>query len=298
MHEANIKNLDLNLLSALNALLEERNVTRAAQRIHLSQPAMSRALARLRDMFQDPLLVKSPKGMILTSRANALYEPLQVVLRDIAAMISPPSASPADMQGEIIFGAPDYESAVILPKVIARITTEAPNIRCRIIPLGSDEIGAIQHNQADYVFTNIDSKAANLYRHVYQEHFTCLAAESHRLAGKSISLDDYLAAKHCVISTSGLGLGIIDQYLNNKNLKRNIVARVPYFLAATYVIAESDLLLALPSRLACLVEKSAKVVSFPLPLNIPSFSLYVYWHAKNQENAMHRWVRGIIKECL
>lgn len=296
MHETNIKNLDLNLLVALNALLEEKNVTRAALRINLSQPATSRALARLRDMFQDPLLVKGTRGMVLTARANELHQPLQHILSDITAIISPPSIDPATMQGEVVIATRDYELATILPKVISRVTDESPNLKLRIIPLIGDDLSSLESPNVDFVLAATDSKAATLHRYiVYKESFVCLVSKDNPIIQKGMNLETYTAAKHCLVTISGFGLGVVDTLLAQKNLKRNIVVRIPHFLAVGHIIAESDLMVTLPRRLGELLSQQNRIVLINPPLKIPQFPIYLYWHTRNQNNPVHQWIKKVIQ---
>lgn len=296
MRETNIENLDLNLLITLNALLEEKNVTRAALRINLSQPATSRALARLRDMFQDPLLVKGTKGMILTARAHDIYQPLQHLLADIKAIVSPPSIDPFTMQGEIIIGSRDYELATILPKTISQITTEAPNLKIRVVPLVSEDLSALQNQSVDFILTATDTKAATLHRStLFKETYVGLAAKNNSAIKKSMTLEHYAKQKHCMVTTSGFGLSIIDTLLEQKHLKRNIVVRVPHFLAAAHIVANSDLIVTLPRRLGEIYSQYEHIVLFKPPLKIPSFPIYLYWHTRNHHNHLHRWIRRVIQ---
>lgn len=298
MHEMNIKNCDLNLLLALNALLEEKNVTRAALRINLSQPATSRALARLRNMFQDPLLVKGTKGMVLTARANDLYQPLQHILSAITTILVPPSINPATMQGEVTIATRDYELAAILPKVIKRITVESPHLTLRIVPLMGDDLSALELHNVDFVLTATDSKARTLHRvTIYKESFVCLAAKDNPIVQKGMNLEAYTAAKHCLVTISGFGLGVVDTLLAEKNLKRHIVVRIPHFLAVGHIIANSNLLVTLPRRIGELSAQQAGMVLVNPPFKIPQFPIYAYWHTRNQNNPLHRWVRKVIQEC-
>lgn len=299
MRETNIRNLDLNLLTALNALLEEKNVTRAAARINLSQPAMSRALARLRTMFQDPLLVKGTRGMILTARAFDLYQPLQHILSEITNIVSPPSTDPVTMQGEITIATRDYGPAIILPRVINRIRLEAPNLTFRAVPLVDDDLHSLENHDVDFVLTTADSKSATLHRYtVFKESFVCLVSNDHPAVRTGMNLNAYIAAKHCLVSTTGLGLGIVDVILEQKNLKRNIVVRIPHFLAAGNIIADSDLVVTLPRRLGELLAQHGKVSLINPPLKIPHFPIYLYWHARNHNNPIHSWARKIVQQYV
>jgi DNA-binding transcriptional LysR family regulator len=296
MRETNIRNLDLNLLVALNALLEEKQVTRAAERINLSQPAMSRALARLRTMFQDPLLIKDAKGMALTSRAQELYIPLQHILREITDMVSPPSIEPAQMQGEIVIATRDNILVTILPKVIDIITNEAPEIKLRIVPLIGHDLSPLEFHKVDFVLSATESESASLHRSIlYEECFICMASSKYANLGGKITLEKFMSMKHCLVTISGFGTGVVDDYLSQKGLERNIVVRLPHFLAAGYLVAESDLIVTLPLRLAQLFAQSNLIALLEPPFQLPQFPIYLYWHRRNQNNPIHQWIKKIIK---
>ncbi len=299
MRIMNIKNLDLNLLVALNALLEEKHVSRAAERIHLSQPATSRALARLRDMFQDPLLVKGKNGMILTTRALELYAPLQNILREVTNIIAPQTTKPADMQGEIVIATRDYELATILPSVISQITTLAPLLKLTIVQINSDDFAPLENHQVDFVLSGTEKSSSTLHRRtLINEGFACLTAKKNTLTGNKLTLNRFLAMKHCLITTSNVGMGAVDSLLAQKNLKRNVVVRMPHFLAAAEVIAHSDLIITLPRSLAVKLAREKNLKLHEPPLTIPKFPIYLYWHTRNQTNTIHQFIRDMIRRHL
>lgn len=296
MHKMNIRNLDLNLLIALSALLEEKHVTHAAERINLSQPAMSRSLARLRDMFQDPLLVKGAGGMTLTARAEELYLPLQNIMREITDIIQPPSHDPSQMQGEIVIATRDNELATILPKAIQQINSEAPGLKLRIVSLQGDNLSSLEHHQVDFVLTGSESKSATLHRCLlYKERFVCLASSQHVDLTEKISLEKYVSMKHCLVTISGFGTSIVDDCLSQKGLKRDIVVRVPHFLAAAFIVADSDLITTLPEKVASLFSQNQRITLLEPPLKLPHFPIYLYWHTRNQHNPIHQWIKKVIK---
>lgn len=297
MREVNLKTLDLNLLVALNALLEEKHVTRAAQRIHLSQSAMSRAFARLKKMFNDPLLVQSAMGLALTERAQNLYHPLQLLLRDIHHLITPPAKLPSDMRGEVVIATRDYELAVVLPSVISKISREAPHLSLRIVPLTGSDLSPLEHHKVDIVICETDSDISNLHRHaLYQETFVSLLSRNNSHYSRDLSLETFISMKHCQISIATFSLSMVDSLLLEKNLKRNIVVRVPHFSSAITVVANSDLIVTVPKRLADMHAEQYQLRIVPTPLPLPSFPLYMYWHARNQTNPIHQWIRELIKQ--
>ena len=262
MRETNIGSLDLNLLVALKALLDERHVTRAAEKTGLSQPAMSRALGRLRVMFKDPLLVKGKgTGMSLTSRANDLQLPLQNILTEISRIVTVPTLDPAEMQGEIVIATRDYELAVILPEVIERVTAGAPGLTLRVVPLVGDDLSPLEQHDVDFVIAGTDSTSATLSRRtLLTDNFICLVSADNPLARHGLTTEKYLAMKHCQVTIANSRLGIIDTLLSKQGLSRNITVRVPHFLAAAHVVAN------------------------------------LYWHIRNQNNPVHSWLRKMIRK--
>lgn len=296
MRKTNIRSLDLNLLIALKALLEEKHVSRAAEKIELSQPAMSRALGRLRKMFNDPLLVRSGIGLDLTSRALEIYEPLQTILSEIDHIITPTQKIPSVMKGEIIIATRDNEMVTILPKVISRVTNEAPKLILRLIPIVGDDLGVLERQEADFVMTAAVTQSGTLFRQIlYRESFYCLISANNSVLKKGLDLENYLSLKHCIVSTTGYGRGIVDNVLVQHGLEREVVVYLPNFLAASHIVANSNLIVTVPKRVGMLMVQEGVTKLLEPPIKIPSFPIYLYWHARNQNNFAHQWIRKIIK---
>lgn len=299
MREMNIRSIDLNLLVALRALLEEKHVTRAAEKIGLSQPAMSRALSRLRKLLNDPLLVKGAGGFILTARAIELAIPLQAVFNEINHIISPPSTEPSKMQGEISIATRDNEMVTILPEVVKRVSLEAPGMALRVTPLVGDDLSLLDRQEVDFVMCGTESNIGSLYRQLlYKEDFVCLVSAKNPVVKKGLTLENFVALKHCVVSITGFGPGFVDTVLAKQGLKRDVSVRVPLFLATAPIIAESDLIVTLPRRLGILLAQNKNIVMLEPPLAMPSFSIYLYWHARNQNNPLHKWLRKLIAATI
>lgn len=296
MREVNIESLDLNLLIALKALLDEQHVTRAADKIGLSQPAMSRALGRLRVMFKDPLLVKGAGGMTLTARASSLHQPLQHILNEIGHMITDPTVEPSQMQGEVVISTRDYEMVAILPDIIKRITAEAPRLKLRVVPLEGDDLSPLEQHEVDFVLAGTEKQSAILRRAtVLKDSFVGVLASSNPAAQNEISMDRYLEMRHCAVAFSNSRTGLIDSTLSGLGKERNIVVKVPHFLAASFVVAESDLIVTLPRKLGMQLATQAQFTARELPFRSPSFSIYLYWHIRNQNNPMHSWLRKMFR---
>ncbi len=296
MREVNIGSVDLNLLIALKALLDERHVTRAAEKAGLSQPAMSRALGRLRLLFKDPLLVRGAGGMVLTARAMDLQDPLQNILSEIGHIISTPTLEPSEMQGELIIATRDFEMASVLPQVIRKITAEAPGLSLRIVPLVGDDLTPLEQHQVDFVIAGTDSSSASLSRKVlFKDNFVCLVSADNPIVKQKFTLEKFLAMRHCMVTITDFRPGVVDTYLAQQGKKRVAAVRVPHFLAASYLIEDSDFIVTLPRRLGLLLSQHKKLAVLDLPFLVPGFSIYLYWHNRNQNNPVHMWMRKMIK---
>ena len=297
MRKTNIESLDLNLLVALKALLEEKHVSRAAERIGLSQPAMSRALGRLRKVLKDPLLVKGATGFTLTPRAIDLFSPLQIIFSEINQIVLPTAIEPSLMQGEIIIASRDHELTTILPKAINYISEHAPGLSFRFIQPKGDDLSLLERQEADFITCGAENSSGTLHRHVlYQEEFICLVSSKNPLSKKELTLKKFLEMKHCLVSTTGYGPGMVDDVLAKKGLKRKIIVRVPYFLAVSYIVNDSDFIVTIPKRLGKIMAQDNNLTLLTPPIQIPKFNVYLYWHTRNQNNPVHQWVRKVIRD--
>ena len=299
MREVNLSALDLNLLVALKALLDERNVTRASEKIGLSQPAMSRALQRLRVMFKDPLLVKGVSGMTLTARALDLYAPLQVILNDISHIVTAPAVEPSEMQGELVISTRDYEMAAILPDVIRKVNSKAPGLTIKVSLLSGDDLSPLERNELDFVIAGTDKSAATLCRKtILRDNFVCVMSAQNPAAKKKMTLEKYLEMRHCVTQITDYRTGIIDTHLAEHGHSRKVVVKVPYFmLAASPIIANSDLIATMPRRLAEMLGERTDLVFADVPFKVRDFAIHLYWHVRNQTNPMHSWLRSCFEDA-
>ncbi|MGH9776753.1 MAG: LysR family transcriptional regulator, partial [Candidatus Acidiferrales bacterium] len=251
-----LRNFDLNLLVAFDLLMQEQNVSRAAERIFVSQSAMSHILQRLRQQLDDPLLVKTPGGMKPTDRALALIGPVRVVLRDFERLLrAQEEFEPAKSQRRFVIAATDYMEFLVLPALVERIARKAPNIDIHVkrteLPFPE---GELEHNDLDVVlgFAAILKPAGYLISEkLFDDRMTCLVSRSHPAnEGALLTLDEYLSMRHMLISRTGTRIGVIDEWLAEKGLERRIALIVPHFLSAPLIVAKTDLLLSLPERIA------------------------------------------------
>jgi DNA-binding transcriptional LysR family regulator len=294
----NLRRLDLNLLLTLDVLLTEHNVTRAARRLHLAQPSVSVHLAKLREIFGDPLLLPGPRGMRPTARAEALREPLRQALDALEHAVSPAKPfEPAQSTHTWRVAATDYtESTVVLP-ALSSLRSRAPGSRLAVVEMVPSAI-AKQAEQAeiDLAFHTTEGSPPNLRRRaLFTERYVLVGRTGHPrlkdLKGR-LTLKQFCELGHVIVSPDGGGFfGVTDQALSALGLERRVVLSVPHFLFVMSVIASTDLVAMLPSRL---VRYPNVLQVVEPPVDVPGFEISMLWHERSHRDPAHQWLR----ECM
>ena len=296
MHDIHLRTLDLNLLYALDVLLAERNVTRAAERLGLTQSAMSHALSRLRAALDDPLLVRVPGGMKPTPRATALAQPLSRALAELARAISNPSAfEPSRAKRRFTVATDDYMERILLPKLLARIWREAPAIDVHVTPvnprLAEDLLGG-RIDAIISVASAIGTLPGAYSQRLMDERFVCLMRNGHPLAGRKLTLDQFVSYPHVLVAPAGRAGSVVDTALAKRTRKRRVAVTIPHFLAAQQIVAESDVILTSGERLAKTMTGNL-CIARP-PVDLPAFTITLFWHERNHADAAHQWFRSVV----
>ncbi len=290
---------DLNLLPVLQVLLEERNVTRAAGRLNLSQPAVSRNLSRLRELFNDPLFTRSPKGLEPTPRAYSLGLQLQHSLRDLEQLIEPPVFIPENANNTFKIATTDYGTQVLLPGVVKRVREEAPGINLEITPWHAHLLTEMDQQQVDLAICALIDPPAMIHgRGIGQDQFVCVLREDHPLVASGLTLESYAAQPHALITMGGERKGAIDHLLEKEGLKRRIALRVPHFVAALTLVASSDLILTVPYGLAKSYAEHYQLAILPFPMPQDRFTYSIVWHERHIKDPAHIWFRQLMYEVL
>ncbi|MBK5104481.1 MAG: LysR family transcriptional regulator [Burkholderiales bacterium] len=293
-----IRNVDLNLLVALDALLAERSVSRAAVRLHLSQPAASALLARLRELFGDPLLLRSARGMLPTPRALELLGPVRRVLDEIDAIVQPRSAfDAASAEHTFTLSASDYVEYALLPKLVDYLERKAPGVSLEVRPLDLPLVAKqMESGDVDLCVTGLQNAPAGLHaRPLYTERMVAVVRRDHRGVGARLTLDKYCSLEHIRVSVPGSGFSTrIDAVLATMGRKRHVRLAVPHFLLVPEIVARSDMISALPERLAH--GYATKLRIFEPPLDIESFTVGEIWHERNQLDPAQQWLRDVLLE--
>jgi DNA-binding transcriptional LysR family regulator len=282
--------------------MEEKNVSRAAERMFVTQSAMSHTLQRLRQQLDDPLLVKTPAGMKPTDRALSLVDPVKAVLRDIKRLIrAPEEFDPAQSRRRFVIAATDYMDLLVLPPLVERITLGAPGIDIHVkrteSPFPEEDL---EHNDLDVVlgFDAILKPPAYLSRtKLFEDRMACVVGRQHMI-GKSgrLTLEEYLSRKHMLISRTGTRAGLIDEWLAERGLARRIALIVPHFLSAPFIVAKTDMILSLPERIAIEFIGLAPLKTVAIPIELPAYDLVMVWHPLHDLDPAHRWLRDQIVE--
>ena len=289
----NLRNIDLNLLVTLEALLTEQNVTRAAERLHLSQPSVSVQLRKLRQIFSDPLLSPAPGGMLPTTRAQALLPPLRAALAEMRRVLEPRhSFDPATVQLTWQVAAADYAEYAILMPMLGHLRKAAPGIRIAVREAAhSRMIKQLESGAIDLGLLAIESAPERLHHRIlFKEHYVLVARRRHPALGGKLTIDTLCQLEYVVVSTDGGGFrGVTDTVLEGKGRTRRVILSVPHFLFVPEVVSRTDLVAMLPSRLVKDRSNHIQVVVPPLP--IPSYEMAMIWHERSHLDPAHMWLR-------
>ncbi len=295
--------IDIYLLRVLHTLLVEGSVTRTAVRLNQSQPAISAALKRLRDIIGDPLLVRGKSGMVPTERGAALLEPTMIALHEISRIAMQQTRfDPASSQRRFRVGSPDYLNILFVPTLVERFRRAAPNAALELHPLSPDSHfeTALEEGQFDLVIGNWPDPPARLHRRdLFTDDVVCLVARTHPLAGRPITEADYLAAAHVAPTPySAMQRGPIDTHLSRARLKRNVAVMVPYFSLAPALLAKTDLVFTTTRRFATHHAHTMPLAVLESPIDFPPMQYYILWHARSHPSAEIQWLVDLIAGAM
>lgn len=299
MHDMHLGSIDLNLIVALDALLEERNVTKAADRIGITQSAMSHALARLRSVTGDELLVRAAGGMVPTPRALALAPRIRHALGEVAGALRVPEPfEPRKARLRVVLGTSDYGEFVLLPEIVRRLGKEAPGIELRVVAYADDAPAQLASGAMDLVVaprSPRDDAAGMFAQKLFDESFVCVVRRGHPLARQKLTLARFAEASHALIAPRGREGGFVDDALAALGLSRRVAVAVPHFLIAPHLVATSDLILTLTSRVARVLAKPLGLVVLAPPpeIRLGHFTMCLLWHERTQGDPGHAWVRDV-----
>jgi DNA-binding transcriptional LysR family regulator len=294
MGDRDLASVDLNLLVALDALLTERHVTRAGRRMHLSQPAMSRAFARLRELFGDPLLVSTSDGLRPTSRAEQLEAPLRSILAQVDELLTQSGFDPAEATGEVRIAAPDIIAYELLPPVLSEMRRCAPQLALNIVQWRHDWREQLEGGDLSLTIGQPMGDEPGIYQHVLATtEWVCVLRAGHPCLSQPWTRELYAALPHLMITVSGHGPGQVDDALAAHGLERHVALRMPYTVLSPLVVAESDLVLTTSRWLAIKMAKQVPLVLRQPPVELQPMPLPLVWHERTHRDEKSRWVREL-----
>jgi len=297
-----LRSVDLNLLVVLDAVLAEGSVQGAAKRLALSPSATSHAMARLREQFGDPLLVRAGRQMVPTARAEALRGPLREVLQRTEGLFRPPGAvEPSTVQRALRVVTTDYVELVLMPSLSARFAREAPGIDLHTSRGRDDFARWLRDGRADLAIGVFYDAAApglaDLAREeLFSERFVCVVRADHPVVEAGLDLEAYTALHHVLVSPGGGTTGIVDQLLEARGLGRRVARTTPSFLAAPRLVTGTDYVLTLSERLARSLAPALGLAILAPPIELPSFTISLVWHERWSADPVHRWLRGQVRD--
>jgi DNA-binding transcriptional LysR family regulator len=301
MHMINLSRIDLNLLVVLEAIIAEGGVSRAAARLNLTQPAVSHALARLRELFDDPLFVREGRNLAPTALTKRLIEPLRQSLQALGALIEKgASFDPARSETGFTVSMRDPMEVLILPPMMQRLGRLAPRIDLRTVQVRRRSLEAgLADGTLDAALDVALPLSERIHRQrVSADRFVVAVRKSHPRVRPGFALATYLAEKHVMVTSRRRGPGAEDIELGQHGKRRHVSLRCRNYLAAFRVVAASDLVLTLTARYARLLTTGSGVRVLPMPLRMPTLDLFLYWHDRVDDDPASRWLRLQLVEAL
>lgn len=286
---------DLSLLVTLNALLQEESVSGAARRMGLSTPAMSHALARIRDKLGDPILVRSGRSMVLTPRAEALKPRVHSIVAEARQALEPERPFvPAQLAQSFIVHATDYVLTVMGLSIDQLLRNEAPGIALRFVPNTNDDSALLRSGESDLavgIYGELPPEIRS--RLLLTDRFVCVARKHHPTIGKRLSLDEFVGHAHIQIAPRGKPGGYIDDVLRTQGLERKVARAVPYFMTALQLAGQTDYLLVLSERIAARFAPMFDLIIHEVPLELRPYGLSLIWHPRFDGDKAHQFLRDV-----
>ena len=306
-----IRKVDLNLLVAFDALMQDGNLTRAGFRLGLSQPSMSHALGRLRKISGDPLFVRVPTGMEPTPFAQQIAGDVRDGLALLESALDGAAVfNPATYNRTFQILLSDIGELVYLPRLITKLNAVAPNVDLRVLQLPRESYhDAFVTGEADLAIGFLPALKAGFYQQrLFEDSYVCLARKGHPRVHEVLTLTQFSEESHILIEPAGSRYSsvaaqsstttFIERYLADHGLRRRIALRVPHFMVVPEIVQKTDLLAIVPSYVMAYIRPMPKLKMLPLPIDTPRFEIKQFWHQRNHHDIANRWFRNIIAELF
>jgi DNA-binding transcriptional LysR family regulator len=300
MHQVNLAGLDLNLLPALEALLRHRNVTHAASDVGLSQPAMSRALSRLRTLLDDPLLVRGHNGLVLTPKAQSLVPRVAAAIGELKGLFSEQTFDPATEHRTIRIAASDTQTVLLAPPLMARLSREAPGIDLRFEPYGPDLIKRMENNALDFAFalSTTDLPMGAVSMPLARDRLVLVMRRDHPLSAQTWSIDDYGTVDHVGIALLDDGRSELDGLLAAAGVRRRIALMTPHFTAALAAVAATDMVTTISEAFARRFAEVFDLSVRPPPFANTELAMTLVWSHVRATDPILIWFRELLREVV
>lgn len=292
--------IDLNLLAAFDALMSERNVTRAAARVGVSQPAMSAALSRLRKLLGDPLFRRGADGLLPTPRARELSEPISRALRQIeATLVKMPEFVPGEAVLTVNLGLSDYPAFVLLPVLLEAMAKQAPGISINAHAF-VDRDHAVDLLDAGVIDVAIGVPPTHpegriLTRPILRDEFVVIVARDHPATQRGMNMETYLSLPHALVSPEGQRHGLVDQVLAQQGLQRKLSLTLPHMFAVPGIVARTGMTATVMKKVALNAPASRELALFPPPIALPEIVFHLIWHRRSDADTAQQWLRALIE---
>lgn len=293
--------VDLSLTRVLCAIYEAGSVSRAASALCITQPTVSHALARLRVEMRDVLFVRTATGMTPTPRASQLYLSFREAIRLVDQAVDEiKTFEPKNSERRFRLSMTDIGEMVFLPPILQALHASAPKIAIEIRQVAIlDLMRALDVGEIDFALGNLpDLRPFACHDLIFQENYVCILRPDHPIAGGGLSLEAFLDAQHAAVVSPFSGHQMIEEVLKREGLSRNTVLELGHFTSVPDIIARTNLLMTVPSRVAAIFQKTHGLLVVPLPLAAPSFDVEVNWHKRREADSGHTWMRGLLVKAL
>ena len=294
-----LTDLDLNQLVLFHQLMRERRVSKVAEQLGLTQPAVSNALARLRRQFGDELFLRTPAGMVPTPLAEQMAVPIADALALLHAGINRQRAfEPAREQRALTIGMTDIGEIVFLPALLEHMRREAPGITLSTVRNTAVNLREeMESGKVDLAIGPLPQlKAGFFQRTLFRQRYVCLFRRGHALDKRRITRADFEAAEHLAVVSAGTGHGRVDEHLRRAGVQRRVRLTVPHFVSVGHILARTELVCTVTERLAESLAEPFGLASRPHPIELPDVAINVFWHAKVHRSPAHQWLRGVVFE--
>jgi DNA-binding transcriptional LysR family regulator len=291
---AKLSSVDLNLIVIIEALISEQNVSMAAKKVGLTQPAVSHALNRLRDLFGDPLFVRSAQGMTPTQKAIELAPLVKEILEKMQSLIQPVAFDPKTTQRTVRISTTDYLELTLLPPLMAHLEKWAPNLTLIFRASPSDlPKEDLENGDIDIAIAGFYGNLPNAYyqQKIFTDHLVCVARKAHPAFKNKLTLEEFLKYDHMLRSIQGDLFGVVDEALKKHKKTRRVKLGVSSFVSPAWILADTDLILAAPNRVAKKYLEYLPLKIQPCPVETKEISIYQVWHERNNKDPLNMWLR-------